>query len=124
MKNCIDPLGTTNLSSDCLINIYSGKIATKNVNVHDSVNIGNSQLKAFAGKRPEGFYEPISKKVTTMTISKKCLKVNDVPVHDTEVIFSRIMCLLSTGDIDLKETLRNYELPPLQLQFLMMKEVI
>ena len=42
LKSCIDPLDFMNIPSDSLINIYSGEIARKKVNVYDSVNIGKS----------------------------------------------------------------------------------
>ena len=110
LKICIDSLDYKNIPSDGLVNIYSGKIASKNVNVYDSVNIGTSQLKEFAENWPQGLYESITKNVITMALNKKSIKVNDVLVYGTEVTFSRIMCLLCTGDINLQEVLGNYEL--------------
>ena len=38
-----------------------------------------------------------------MAASKNCLKINDIPVYDTEIIFARIMCLMSSGDVDLQD---------------------
>ena len=68
-------------------------------------------MKEFAENWPQGFYEWITKNVNTIALNKKCIKVNDVLVYETEVIFSQIMCLLSTGD--LQEVLGNYELSPI-----------
>ena len=70
-------------------------------------------MKEFSEKWPEGFYDSITKRVTTMALNKRSIQVNDVLVYDTEVIFSRIMYLLSTGNIDLKDVLGNYELSPI-----------
>ena len=39
LQTCIDPLDVIQLKDNVLVNIYSGKIADKSVNVYNSVNI-------------------------------------------------------------------------------------
>ena len=46
-----------------------------------------------------------------MKSSKKCAKAGEVEIFNTEVIYSRVMCLLRIGKIELEEVL-NYELSP------------
>ena len=46
-----------------------------------------------------------------MKSSKKCTKAGEVEIFNTEVIYSRVMCLLRIGKIELEEVL-NYELSP------------
>ena len=46
-----------------------------------------------------------------MKSSKKCAKAGVVETFNTEVIYSRVMCLLRIGKIELEEVL-NYELSP------------
>ena len=45
---------------------------------------------------------------------KKKVTTGDVVVHNTEVIYSRVMCLLNAKQIDLKD-LFKYELSPVPL---------
>ena len=113
LNSCIDPLDTTAIPSDTLVNIYTGQIANKDVNAYNAVDIGRTQMNQFASKWPTGFYDSIKKKVTTMAVSKNCLKINEIPVYDTEIIFSRILCLMSSGDVDLQDVIGNYELSPI-----------
>ena len=47
-----------------------------------------------------------------MKSSKKSVKAGEVEMFNTEVIYSRAMCLLRIGRIELEEVL-NYELSPL-----------
>ena len=49
-----------------------------------------------------------------MKSGKKCSKSGEIKVFNTELIYSRVMCLLSTGRITLEDVLR-YELSPMPL---------
>ena len=67
----------------------------------------------FESQWPDCFYNPISKKVTTMANKKKGTKVGDVIIYNTEVIFSRVMCLQSTGQLVNLQDFFKYELSPI-----------
>lgn len=112
LKTCLHPLDSTNISSIDLINIYSGQISSDKVNVPCSMQIGRNQMISFEESWPRGFHETISKKVVTMNESKKHIKVGEVEVYNTEVIFARVVCLLSAGQINLDEIF-CYELSPI-----------
>ena len=47
-----------------------------------------------------------------MAILKKSIKVGDVDVFDTDIIFARVMCLLNAGQIRLDDVF-SYELSPI-----------
>ena len=82
------------------------------VNVDNAVIIGRTQLHAYKNSWPEGFNGALSKNVTTMAVSRKGVKFGTGTVYDTQLIYSRVMGLVSTGPIDL-EDLFNYELASL-----------
>ena len=73
-------------NSDGLVNIYSGAISSRTVNVEDALEIGKKQKDNFNVSLPNGFYQPIKKEITTMAIAKKSVKVDDINVFDTEII--------------------------------------
>ena len=49
-----------------------------------------------------------------MKSGKKCSKSEEIKVFNTELIYSRVMCLLSIGRITLENVLK-YELSPIPL---------
>ena len=110
MESIIHPLEVEE-SPENVINIYSGSISPRSVDVDKAVEIGKEQRKRFDCSLPGGFYESIKKEVTTMSITKKSIKVGDVDVYDTDVIFARVMCLLNTGQVNLEDVF-SYELSP------------
>ena len=73
------------------------------MNVDDALLIGNKHKDHFIDSLPDGFYQPIKKEVTTMAVTKKSIKIGDISVFDTEVIFARVMCLLNAGQIQLQD---------------------
>jgi len=106
----IDPLKPES-HPDCLVNIVTGQIASDKVNVAESLVIGNKQMQEFESTWPEGFHSVIPNKVVTMAVSKKHIKVDGLPVYDTELIYTRVMCLQQSREIDVKDVL-SYELSP------------
>ena len=68
------------------MNISSGKLTTKDINVDQYVQLGNAQVEVFQDSLPDGFYRQVSKKVRTMVIVKKSFPVNDVEIIDTSLI--------------------------------------
>ena len=111
LQSCIDPFDPESLDPD-IVNIVSGEVADKSVNVDNSVSLGSKMMTDFVNSWPEGFNKTLSKKVTTMSVGKKHLKVGTVSVYDPTVIYSRILGLQNARGIDIKEALK-YELAPI-----------
>jgi hypothetical protein len=108
---CIDPLNTDQ-NRDSVVNVVTGEVADKSVNVYNSVKIGTAQMKDFEGKLPEGFYDTITKKIVTMSTSKKHVKVGQEKVFDTSLIYSRVLGLQASGrTVDIHHVL-SHELAP------------
>ena len=82
----------------------TGEIGSTKVNVHDALKIGEDMLMEFEKCWPDGFYSPISKKVTTMTVSPKSIPVSDTETFDLNAIYSRVIALLSSSrDLDVRD---------------------
>ena len=60
---------------------------------------------------PESFNKTLNKRIVTMSVSKKNIKIDDTPVYDTELIFNRVIGLQQSRDINIKDVLM-YELSP------------
>ena len=71
-------------------------------------------MKEFEAVLLEHFHNIIQKLVVAMKEMKKKVKTGDIVVYNTEVIYSRVMCLLNPKQIDLKD-LFQYELSPVPL---------
>ena len=95
------------------MNIYTG-IKVENSNVYESVKLGEQQRQQFEASWSGGFYNVIKKEVRTMKSGKKCSKSGEVEFFNTELIYSRAMCLLTIGKITLEDVLK-YELSPILL---------
>ena len=111
LKNCIHPFEFNEKSSSLFFNIYTGETVGGKCNVNKSVDIGVQQMNQFKESLPLGFRNKLSTKVVTMAQITKTDKDVNVEVCNTEVIFSRVIYLLSLNKLDL-ETLFNYELSP------------
>ena len=60
------------------------------MNVQDAIQIGEQQSKDFAASLPEGFHNTIQKRVKTMEVMKKAVRVKDKAIYDMEVLFARL----------------------------------
>ena len=77
--------------------------------------IGTKQMLEFEKGRPEGFRSTISKKVKTVSDSKKHIKVGSQKVYDTSVIYSRVIGIqASSRDTEIKKVL-SHELAPVPM---------
>ncbi len=86
----IDPLDTSQHPKDAVVNIVTGAVlAHPQINVDKAVEVGKSQMQSFVSGWPESFHSTISRKVTTMAITKKDVQVGDTEVIDTEMIYAR-----------------------------------
>ena len=65
LKTCIDPLYTAG-QTFTLVNIVSGHICPNEVNVHDAIDLGKAQMEEYKASWPEGFHQPLKKRVHTM----------------------------------------------------------
>ena len=110
LKKCINPLVT---DVNGLVNTYTG-ITVQNSNIYESVKLGEEQRQQSEAKWPDGFSNVIKKEVRTMKSGKKCSKSGEIEVFNTELIYSRVMCLLSIGRTTLEDVFK-YELSPIPL---------
>lgn len=108
LSTSVDPLHPASHPKG-LVNIVTGRIAPANVNVPDSLGIGLAQMQEFESSWPKGFHDVIPKKVLTMAVTKKHISVDQTPVYDTELIYTRVMCLQQSRDVNVEELL-SYEL--------------
>ena len=81
------------------------------VNAGKSVDIGRAQMNVYQQSWPSGFNDTLSKKVVTMSVTRKALKVGTTPVMDTNIIYCQVLILQQSRDIDLNWVLQ-YELAP------------
>ena len=101
LEVCIDPLNTEN-NQEGLVNIVTGQVLThSSVNVDNAPELGEQQMEEFERGLPDSFHETIHRRVTTMAVSQKHIKVNDMKMFDTEMIYARAMALQCS--------LRNYD---------------
>ena len=111
LEKCTDALNPE-MHPSGTVNIVSGKIGDSSINVHNAVEIGKSQMQEFEKSWPKGFHDTIKKKVKTMSETKKHVKVGDVKVFDTNLIYSRVIGLqASSRDVDIIDVL-SHELAP------------
>lgn len=111
LQTLIDPLNPDE-HPDRLLNVATGSIAPNNVNVDDAVRKGIEQMVTFEQTWSNDFYQSLSNNVVTMAIGKRSVKCETGIIYDTELIYSRVMGLATSRNIDLK-TLFQHELAPL-----------
>ena len=97
--------------SAVLLNIATGQLSPDKVNVDNAVAIGTDQMEQYEAQWPDSFNKSIPKKVVTMAVSRKHIKVGQVDVYDTNLIYSRLLGLQHARELDLKDVLM-YELSP------------
>ncbi len=85
-----------------LYNPVTGQIATAEVNVADSVAIGQALESKYISSLPGGLYDPIRSPINTMDILKKQHKSKmNVPVIDLETTFLRLMLIGQRRQLEL-----------------------
>ena len=57
-------------------------------------------MKDYEATWPERFHATISKKVITMAMTKKHVRLGSACIFDTERIYSRVMCMMNSHDLD------------------------
>ena len=88
------------------MNVMRDKLAPDKVNVDDACNIGCKMLLAFKDGLPDNLYQPLSKEVGTMEVSKKSIQIGNVHVFDTTLIYSRVIALQLSRDVSREEVLK------------------
>ena len=85
------------------MNIIAGHVALDRVNVDDAFVIGDRMAAEL--------HIPLKKKIITMDVAKKGLKIEDAFEYNMERLYARLLVLSQTRDISLQE-LFKYELSP------------
>ena len=108
LETWLHPLNFSNHPESTTCNIYTGQLS----GINKSVEISTKQMVAFQRSLPDGLRSTIKKEVATMReTGKSGTKNKTVEVYNTEIIFSRVMYLLSAGHIQMGD-LFKYELAP------------
>ena len=103
---------------DDMMNIVNGRLGPSSINVHKAIEIGRVTLQEFERTWPAGFYDTIPKKVTNMTVTKQYVRVGEVKVIDTGLIYSRVIGLqASSRDVDVNDVF-SHELAPIPTSLL------
>ena len=74
--------------------------------------LGENQMETFEKNWPGGFHDTITKKVITMAVNRKHVKVGEVKVFDTDTIYARAMGLQSGQRILDADSIIAHELSP------------
>ena len=82
--------------------------------MNKSVQLGSKQMKKFENDMPEGFHNLIQKTEVTMREVERKVKMEDVVVDNTDVIYFRVIYLLNALQTDLIDMF-EYELSPIPL---------
>ena len=105
LETCVDPRHVS--QGQNLINIVTGKISNKHVNIEDAVQIGEAQLQEFESVCHPGFYQTIKMKVITMKEGKKQRGADPMEQCHSGLIFARVTALMSTRAISLNDVMKN-----------------
>lgn len=108
LSTFIDPLDPTSHPVG-VVNIANGLVSPSNVNVDNSLKIGQQQMNEFESGWPASFHGTLKKHIITMPANKKSIKIDDTPVYDTELIYTRVIGLQQSRNLNIKEVL-TYEL--------------
>ena len=111
LQLCIDPMYPEDHPPK-VVNIAIGKIAQDSVNVDNAVELGMKQMKEFESGWPTNFNDKISRVVKTQAELRHYIKVGDMKVFDTELIYTRVIGIqASSREIDIKQPLSHEFFP-------------
>ena len=105
LDKCIHPLEITSHASNVLVNIYTGEESDKSTNVQQAAEIGKEQMEQFEKDLPDGFRNTLTSKVVLMTSIKDKKKRNKAKEgsYNTDLIFSRVLLLTGTNQIEFED---------------------
>jgi hypothetical protein len=58
-----------------IVNIVNGRVGPATVNAQDSLEVGREQMSEFERTWPDHFYDTINKKITTMAVTKRSVRL-------------------------------------------------
>ena len=93
----IDPLDPDQHPNGKLLNIATGELAHEDVNAHNALEVGQTMVKCFRKSWPSGFYDKLSKPIVTMNDKKKHVVLGGKILYDQEMIYARIIGLMSSN---------------------------
>ena len=88
----IDPLDPDQHPNGKLLNIATGELAHEDVNAHNALEVGQTMVKCFRKSWPSGFYDKL-----TMNDKKKHVVLGGKMLYDQEMIYARIIGLMSSN---------------------------
>ena len=111
LDKCIHPSEVKSHSTNVLVNIYTGEESGKSTNDYKAAELGEEQMQQFQKEPPDGFKNTLTIKGVLMTSAKekKKKKKHKEKSCNTDLIFSHVLLLLGTNQIDF-EDLFNFEL--------------
>ena len=111
LDKCIHPLDIdSHASSEILVNIYTGEESESSTNVHNALTIGKEQMTLFEKGLPESFRATLTSKVVLMSsVTDKKKKKSKNTSYNADLIFSRVLLLLGTNQIEFDDIF-DYEL--------------
>ena len=89
----------------------NGKAAPHEVNVDNTLAIGEQMLQKFRADLPDTFHRPIKKEVVTMEWLKKEVQVGTTNIYDMEKLYAGLLVISQSRDIHLSQ-LFKHELSP------------
>ena len=89
----------------------SGKVALHEVNVDNTLAIGEQMLQKFRADLPDTFHRPIKKEVVTMEWPKKEVQVGTTNIYDMEKMYAGLLVISQSRDIHLSQFFKH-ELSP------------
>ena len=92
MHDRLDATGHLN----SIISIVAGQVQSESENVNNGVAIGDKQMRACQATWTGGVYAPLAKKVVTMEVHQKHVKIESECVFDTGLIYARVISLINS----------------------------
>ena len=93
----INPLNDESHPDGSLLNVVTGQIAHPDVNADEAIILGKKAMNDFRKGWPESFYQTLGKLVKTMDQSKKHVIVGNTKVYDQDLIYARVIGLMSSS---------------------------
>ena len=105
LNKCIHLLEVKSHASNVLVNIYTSEKSDKSTNVYKAAELEEKQMQQFQKELLDGFRNPLTNEVVLMALAKdkKKKKKDKENSYNTDLIFSCVLLLLGTNQIDFEE---------------------